>query len=122
MNRGVRKMLEPWAPVNGYDVSQTGGVNPFPTPIGTPEASFSNPNFGSLAQTLQGVRAPAAPEAQRVSTPNPGYAPAPRAPTPVKGDQFLQLLQILGQGASAAAPQTPALQPTLMQALGGRRG
>lgn len=113
-------MFEPWAPVNGYDVTQTGGVNPFPTPMGAPEASFGNPNWGGLLQALQGARAPAAPEAQRVSTPNAPMpsAPAPRAPTPVCGDQFMQLVQLLGSGGAAAAPQQPALQPRLGQVLG----
>lgn len=117
-------MFEPWAPINGYDVSTTGGVNPFPTPVGSPTGLGGS--MGGLLQALGGVRAPAAPEAQRVATPNPGRAPlpqvaapAPRAPTPVRGDQFMQLVQMLGNGGMAVAPQAPQM-PRLSQALGFR--
>lgn len=117
-------MFEPWAPINGYDVSTTGGANPFPTPIGSPTGGLGG-SMGGLLQALGGVRAPAAPEAQRVSTPNPGRAPlpqvsapAPRQPTPVRGDQFMQLVQMLGNGGAAVAPPMPAVTPRLSQALG----
>lgn len=116
-------MFEPWAPINGYDVSTTGGVDPFGgSAPQMPGAGGGMPGMGGLLSALQGVKAPAAPEAQRVSTPGAPMitAPAPRAPTPVKGDQFMQLLQMLGNGPAAAAPQTPTVQPRLAQALGMR--
>lgn len=114
-------MLEPWAPINGYDVSGTGGVDPFGQ-MGNAGGMMPGMGggMGGLMQALQGVKAPAAPTPQRVATPSIPTAPAPRAPTPVRGDQFMQLIQMLGNGAGAAAPQMPSVQPRLQQALMGR--
>lgn len=109
-------MLEPWAPIGGYDVSATGGVNPFPTPMGSPMGGMGG-GMDGLLKALQGVKAPPMPSEPSVSMIS---APAPRQPTPVRGDQFMQLVQMLGLGGAAAAPQTPTLQPRLSQALGFR--
>lgn len=113
-------MLEPWAPVNGYDVTGTGGVDPFGASAMGGGMGGGMPGIGGLMTALQGVKAPEAPVGQKVSTPGAQFAPAPRAPTPVRGDQFMQLIQMLGNGASAAAPQQPTVQPRLSQALGMR--
>lgn len=104
-----------WMPVGGYDVTSTGGGNPFPPPIDSGGGGMGNMN--SLMAALQGVKAPAAPTAQ---TPHLIQAPAPRAPTPTRGDQFMQLVQLLGNGGLGAGPQTPSVQPRLSQALGYR--
>lgn len=64
-----------------------------------------------FAEGLKGVKAPANPELQRVSTPA-----APRPTNSIRGGELMALLQLLG-GPSGAAPQLPT---TLGGAL--RRG
>lgn len=111
-------MFEPWLPINGYDVSQTGGVNPFPEPIGSPMGGGPASEGQRLGDLLRGVRAPAAPETQRLGLPS--NAPAPRAPTPVKSGELFSLMQLLGMGGGATAKNDYQLPSTLGAALRGR--
>lgn len=95
----------------GYDTSMTGGGSPFPSPMGGGEGD-------KLGQLLRGVKAPVAPETQRLGL--PGNAPAPRAPTPIKGGDLLALLQMSNMGGGATAKTNYDLPSTLGMALRGR--
>lgn len=72
----------------------------------------------ALSNMLRGVRAPTAPETQRLSLPS--NAPSPRAPTPIKGGDLVALLQMMEGGyGQVKSPYT--LPSTLGGALTGRR-
>lgn len=96
--------LEPAAPSGGVPV-------PTPRPPGAPTGTPAGQS-NALLNSLKGVQMPAAPVAQKVSTP---HAPALR---PVQGGGLLELLNALNIGAQGV----PGLKlpSTLGQALGGR--
>lgn len=71
-----------------------------------------------LAEALRGVRAPAAPELQRLTLPS--NAPAPRQPVPMKGGDLMQFLTLLNAGGGATAKTGLDLPSTLGAALRGR--
>jgi hypothetical protein len=104
-------MAEP-APVAGG-----GGVPmPRPRPEGAPQAdpaAASPQGSDALLKALRGVQAPAAPVAQKVSTPS---LPPLR---PIQGGGYLDMLLSLGLGQQQAQ-QGLKLPSTLGQALGGR--
>lgn len=89
-----------------------------PNTAGTATPVGARTEGDRLAEALRGVRAPAAPETQRLGL--PGYAPAPRAPTPVKGGDLMQMLQLLNAGSGATAKSSLDLPSTLGAALRGR--
>lgn len=91
-----------------------GGVpTPRPRPSEAPAAAPAPSQGDALLKTLQGVKAPPAPVAQKVSTPN---LPALR---PIQGGGIIELLASLGIGPQQAV-QGMKLPGTLGQALGGR--
>lgn len=86
------------------------------TPPGNPAGAAANAQGGSvadrIAQTLKGVKMPAAPETQRISTPA-----APRPTTAIKGGEILALLNMMGGGGGVEGMKLPS---TLGDALGRR--
>lgn len=95
---------------------QGGGVPlPKPRPMEAPKAGEApaGATGDALLKSLRGVQAPAAPQAQRVSTP---HLPALR---PIQGGGYMELLAQLGLGPQAMAKGL-TLPSTLGQALGGR--
>lgn len=119
--------LNPWTPTNPTALAPgfEGPVLPDAAAAQLPGQMGSNP-MNSLLSALGNVKAPPAPEVQRVGTPSGGpsapmiNAPTPRAPTPVRSDQFMQLLQMLGNGPAASVQSPLPPQPRLGQILGGR--
>lgn len=91
------------APMNIQSPVQQAAMNA-PTDI---SASAKKPG-GDLLDALKGVKAPAAPELQRLGTPA-----APRT-TPIKGGNLLAMLQALNAGQGAGDRNLPA---TLAAAL-----
>lgn len=112
-----------WEPISAGEITNGEVLDPnasFGLSLGAEPMAGGMNAMGGLLKALQGVKAPEAPQLQRLSTPNAPMpsAPAPRAPTPVRGDQFMQLIQLLGNGPVAAGPTVAPLQPRLSQALG----
>lgn len=89
-----------------------------PLSLAPPMAPSGVTEEDKLAQMFRGIKAPAAPEIQRLGLPS--NAPAPRAPTPVKGGDLIQMLQLLGMGGGATAKNDYQLPSTLGAALRGR--
>lgn len=104
-------------PINMF--GGAGANHPVPT-FGAPGGEVAGPQTegSSLGSLLRGVQAPRAPEPQRLS--GPGMAPAPRAPTPVKSGDLLQMLQLMNAGGGATAKTNYELPSTLGMALRGR--
>jgi hypothetical protein len=102
-------------PSLGASLEGPSGV-PLPRPRPTDVSAAAAPAAGggdALLKTLQGVKAPAPPAAQKVSTPN---LPALR---PIQAGGFAELLASLGIGPQQAMAGMK-LPSTLGQALGGR--
>lgn len=101
---------------DGFPGTQIPAVADVNAPAGTPVGARTEGD--RLAEALRGVRAPAAPETQRLGL--PGYAPAPRGPAAVQGGGLLQMLQLLNAGSGATAKSSLDLPSTLGAALRGR--
>lgn len=65
---------------------------------------------GSMMDALKGVKAPAAPEVQRISSPS-----APRPTTQIKGGDIIALLQSLSQGKQGGLDLPSTLGQALMR-------
>lgn len=89
-----------------------------PLSLAPPVPPSSVKEGDKLAEMFRGVKAPAPPETQRLGL--PASAPAPRAATPVKSGDLMQLMQLLGMGNGATAKNDYQLPSTLGAALRGR--
>lgn len=128
-------MSDVWNPMSMGLYGEVGGPLGHPTGAAadpTGSGLFSMPNSDQLMNALRGVKAPAAPVVQMPSAaspaggPSPGFisapapipsAPALRAPTPIRGGEFLELMARLN---TPQAPRQVPLLPQLSQLL--RRG
>lgn len=93
--------------------SSTGVPLPRPRPADAPGPTTPGGGSDALLKTLQGVKAPAPPTPQRVSTPN---LPPLR---PIQGGQFFDMMAALGIGPQQLVSGMK-LPGTLGQALGGK--
>lgn len=83
-------------------------------PAASPQPATASSIGDRFVNAMKGVKAPAAPETQKVGSPA-----APRPTAAIKGGELLALLQMLGASAGQQQPGM-RLPSTLGQALGGR--
>lgn len=116
---GIFEPTPPRAPVAGVPLPRPAPGMPAVSGPPMDASSITAPGAGSspaaqgpdkLLQTLRGVQAPKPPDVVKPST------PALPRPTPIQAGQLFAMLQALGQ----PNPVQNSINPTLMQAIGGR--